>query len=74
MTELSNSADRRATASERLDEAIKRGSEVLPSTITGSTADQPPLAMTPGNPTMTPDATAKPPATPTQDASGPEQP
>lgn len=38
---------------ERYQEAVKRGSEVLPSTIDGSTGDQPPLAVIPSNPAVT---------------------
>lgn len=39
---------------ERLQEATKRGSEVLPATISGSTAEQPPVAIIPANPAVVP--------------------
>lgn len=51
---MSNGEGRSDKSLERLQEATKRGAEVLPATISGSTAEQPPLAVIPDNPAVVP--------------------
>ena len=55
MPESNTHSDESSQELRQLDEAIKRGSEVLPDVVAGSTGDQPPVAMITANPAMTPD-------------------
>ena len=41
---------------EGIDAAVKRGSEVLPSMVSGTTGQQPPVALIPQNPAVKPES------------------